>query len=154
MRSHAILPIALLLTGVFASASAVELPAQKPGVLEMSMKNAKIPGGSRSFSMCEDAAFIAAAKASADAHKKDCSKYDLHKQGDTWSADTECTFSGMHIVTHSMTTIHGDDAYHTEITSSTDSPGLGKTNDVMTVDNKYLGACKPGQKAGVPIVGR
>jgi hypothetical protein len=58
----------------------------------------------------------------------------------------ECTFSGIHNVSHSVTTMHGDDSYHSEITSTMD----GRTS-VMTVDNQWLGACKPGQKVGVPI---
>ena len=68
--------------------------------------------------------------------KKDCSKYDLRKEGDTWIADMECTSSG---ISHSVITVHGDDTYHQEVTLIT-----GKTSTVMTVDNKWLGACKPG----------
>jgi hypothetical protein len=155
MKSHAVLPIAILMLAAFTSSSALELPVQKPGLWEVTMTSAKMPGGSRSFSMCQDAAFIAAGKASADAHlKNDCSKHDLRKEGNTWIADMECTFSGMHVVSHSVTTIHGDDVFHTELTSSTDSPRLTKTTDVTTIDNKWLGACKPGQKPGVPIVGK
>ena len=61
--------------------------------------------------------------------------------------------SGMHIVSHSVTTIHGDELYHSEITSTMDS-AKGKQTDTMTVDNKWMGPCKPGQKAGVPVMGK
>lgn len=152
MKPVLALPIAMLMLGAFTSSSAIELPTQKPGVWQITMKSAQMPGGTRSYSMCQDAAFIATAKASADAHlKNDCSKHDLRNEGDTWIADMECTFSGMHEVSHSVTTIHGDDAYHTEITSSSGSPGHAMRSSVMTIDNKWLSACKPGQKAGVPI---
>jgi hypothetical protein len=155
MKSHAVLPIAILMLGVSTTSSALELPVQKPGLWEVTMTSAKMPGGSRSFSMCQDAAFIAAGKASADAHlKNDCSKHDLRKDGNTWTADMECTFSGMHVVSHSVTTMHGDDVFHTEITSNTEAPRVAKTTDVTTIDNKWLGACKAGQKPGVPIVGK
>jgi hypothetical protein len=151
MKIQVALPIAMLMLGAFTSSGALELPTQKPGMWQMTMTGAKIPGGSRSFSICQDAAFIAAAKASTDAHlKNDCSKHDLRKEGNTWVADMDCTFSGMHAVSHSVTTIHGDDAYHTEMTSSTGSPKHAGTSSVMTIDNKWLGACKPGQKVGVP----
>jgi hypothetical protein len=134
-----------------ASASALELPTQKPGLWQTTMTGAKIPGGSRSYDMCLDAASLAEAKASADAHlKNDCSKNDVHMQGNTWIAESTCTLSGMQVVAHSETVFSGDDAYHSQITSSYDSSKHDKTSSVMTVDGKYLGACAPGQKPGVP----
>lgn len=152
MKSNAVLPIAMLMLGAFTSSSALELPVQKPGLWEVTMTSSRMPGGSKSFSMCQDAAFIAAGKASADAHlKNDCSKHDLRKNGDTWTADMECTYSGMHVVSHSVTTMHGDGGFHTELTSITESPHLAKTTSTTTIDNKWLGACRPGQKPGVPV---
>ena len=151
MKSRIAFPVAMLMLASFASASALELPAQKPGLWQTTMKGEKIPGGSRSYSTCLDAATLAEAKASADAHlKNDCSKSDVRKQGDTWISDSTCTLSGMHVVGHTETTYSGDDAFHTEVTSSYDSPKHGQTTSVMTVDSKYLGVCAPGQKPGVP----
>ena len=115
------------------------------------MTGEKIPGGSRSYNMCLDAASLAEAKATADAHlKNDCSKNEVRKQGATWIAESTCTFSGMHVVGHSETTFSGDDAFHTEMSSSFDSSKQGATTSVMTIDSKFLGACAPGQKPGVP----
>jgi hypothetical protein len=151
MKSRAALPIAALLLGTFASAAGLELPAQKPGLWQTTMTGEKIPGGSRSYSMCLDAASLAEAKATADAHlKNDCSNSDVRKQGSTWVAESTCTLSGMHIVAHSETTFNGDESFHTQMSSSYDSPKHGTTTSVMTVDSKYLGACAPGQKVGVP----
>ena len=140
-------PISLLMLGAMSSSSALELPTQKPGLWKVTMTNANMPGRSRSFTMCQDVASIAAARASVDAHmKNDCSaKSSLRREGDNWIADAECTFSGMHITSHSVTTVHGDDAFHTQVNSTMN----GKT-DVMTMDNVRIGACKPGQKVNVP----
>ena len=147
MKPLLTLPIAMLMLGVFTSSGAVEVPAQKPGLWKITMTSASMPGGTQSYSMCLDAARIAEGKAGADAHlKNDCSRRDLRKEGNTWIADTECTYSGIHDVSHSVTTVHGDDTYHMELTSTT-----GKTSTVMTIDDKWLGACKPGRKVGVPI---
>ncbi len=55
----------------------------------------------------------------------------------------ECISSG---ISHSVTTVHDEDTYHTEMTLIS-----GKTSTVTTIDNKWPGACKPGQKVGVPI---
>lgn len=143
MKRVLALPIAMLMLGAFTSSGAVEIPTQKPGLWKITMTSASMPGGKQSFSVCKDAAFIAAAKAAEPLLKKDCSKYDLRKEGNSWIADMECTSSG---ISHSVTTVHGDDTYHTEMTLIT-----GKTSTVMTSDQKWLGACKPGQKVGVPI---
>ena len=93
MKIQIALPIAALLFGTCTPVGAIELPAQKPGLWQATMTGAKIPGGSRSFRICQDAAFIAAARASADAQRKSCAKSDLRKQGDTWIADSDCTIA-------------------------------------------------------------
>jgi len=151
MKSRTAFPMAILMLGSVVSATALELPTQKPGLWQTTMKGEKIPGGSRSYNMCLDVASLAEAKASADAHlKNDCSKSDVHMQGSTWISESTCTFSGTHVVGHTETTFVGDNAFHTEVTSSSDSPKHGKTTSVMTVDSKYLGPCPPGQEPGVP----
>ncbi len=151
MKTGTVIPVSALLLGAFSLAPALELPAQKPGLWQTTMTGTKIPGGSRSYRMCLDAASLAEAKATADAHlKNDCSKNDLHKQGDTWIAESTCTFSGMQVTAHTETVFSGDDAFHAQFTSSYESPKQLATSSVMTVDSKYLGPCAPGQKAGVP----
>ena len=141
--------ILLLILGA-GSAAAQELPSQKPGLWQITMTGPKIPGGTRSYKMCQDAASVAAGKASADELvKKDCAKNSVRNQGDTWISDTECTMSGMHVVSHSEMTVHGDEVFHTQLNSTYDS---GKP-ELMTIDHKFLGACAAGQKVGVPITG-
>lgn len=153
MKIHFLMSLGLLMFGAVSGSRAAELPTQKPGLWQMTMTNSQMPGGSRSYHICEDAAFLAKAKASADSHmKNDCtSTSSVRKIGDTWISDADCKMAGMHIVSHSVTTIHGDDRYHSVITSTTES-ARGKKTDTMTVDNKWMGPCKPGQKAGVPIM--
>jgi hypothetical protein len=120
----------------------------------MTVKGTQMPGGAHTYQICQDAAFIAQAKASAESHMKhDCTTTSsVRKVGDTWISDADCKMSGMHIVSHSVTTIHGDDMYHSEITSTMDS-AAGKKASKTTVDNKWMGACKPGQKVGIPRQG-
>ena len=150
MKVQTALILATMLLNASALASGDEMPAQKPGLWQITMTGEKLPGGSRSYKMCQDAASVAAGKASADAHlKNDCSKNSLRREGDTWIADNECTFSGTHVVSHSEMTAHSDDVFHTQIQSTY---GAGKAQ-VMTIDHKYLGACEAGQKVGAPIVG-
>src|SRR6201999_759539 len=87
IKSHAVLPVATILLSAFSMAFALELPTQKPGLWHTTMTGKQIPGGSRSFNICFDAASLAEAKAATDAHlKNDCNKNAVHKQGDTWIA--------------------------------------------------------------------
>jgi hypothetical protein len=156
MNAKISMPLALIMFGAMTTTSAAGMPTQKPGLWQMTVKSEQMPGGSRSFEMCEDAAFIAAGKASADAHiKNNCSATSsVRKVGDTWISDSDCKLSGIHIVSHSETTVHGDALFHTEATSTIDLPDGGKKSDSMTMDNKWLGPCKPGQKPGVPVTGQ
>lgn len=154
MKVNPSMPLALLMFAAVTGASAVELPAQKPGLWQMTVKGTQMPGGARTYKMCQDAAMLAKAKAAAESHlKHDCTTTSsVRKVGDTWISDADCKMSGMHIVSHTVTTVHGDEMYHSEITSTMDSP-RGKRTSKTTVDNEWLGACKAGQKVGVPIAG-
>ena len=150
MKIQIALILVAMLLNTSALASGDEMPTQKPGLWQITMTSEKMPGG-RSYKMCQDAASVAAGKASADAHlKNDCSRNSLRKEGETWIADNDCTFSGAHVVSHSEMTAHGDEVFHTQIQSTY---GTGKP-EATTMDHKYLGACEAGQKVGVPIVGR
>ena len=96
--------------------------------------------------MCMDAATQVEAKATM---KNNCSKNEWRHEGNTWTGDSVCTVMGNQIIAHASTTMSGEDAYHTEITSQS-----GNKSSVMAVDHKWLGVCKPGQKPGVPMRGR
>ena len=143
MKSYAVMPIAVLLIGAFASASASDTPTQKNGLWETTMQGPSFPQAQR-MNMCLDDASQAEAKATMK--KMDCSKNEWHHEGNTWTGDSVCTVMGNKIIAHAVTTMRGEDAYHTEITSQS-----GNKSSVMTVDGKWLGSCKPGQKPGVPM---
>jgi uncharacterized protein DUF3617 len=151
MKSHAVLPMAMMLLALCYNAVALELPTQKPGLWQTTMTGKKIPGGSRTFNICFDAASLAEAKATTDAHlKNDCSASVVRKEGDIWIADSTCTFSGKRVVGHTETVFTGDDMLRSQVTSSYGSNKEGASTTVMTVDSKFLGPCVPGQKVGVP----
>ena len=144
MKSNTVFPIAVLAICAAASVSAVEFPVQKSGVWETTTKGARIPGGSRSMSMCIDAA--TQAEAMATMKKMNCSKNEWRHEGNTWTGDSVCTVMGNKSIVHVVTTMSGENAYHTESTSQS-----GDKSSVMTIDGKWLGACKPGQIPGVPM---
>ena len=80
-----------------------------------------------------------------------CSKFESRRDGNAWITDSACTFSGSHAISHGVTTKLGEDTYRTEGTTTYDPPMRGVKTDVISVDGKWLGACKPGQTPGAQI---
>lgn len=70
--------------------------------------------------------------------KQNCSKYEKREEGGKWVVDSTCTFAGTKVTGHTVTTVDGDAALHT----------TGTTN----ADSRWIGACKPGQKPGMPMM--
>ena len=152
MKSYAVFSIAVLVSCACASVGASEYPTRKPGLWETTMQGENLPGGSRRSSLCVDAASEASNNATTEAYmKSNCSAFDIRKEGDAWIADSECTLAGTRITSHQVTTMHGEDAYHTDGSSAYAPPLQGKSSATTTIDGKWLGACKPGQTPGVPM---
>jgi hypothetical protein len=149
MKAYVVFPITVLAICARPSIGASEYPTRKPGLWETTMQGESFPGGRRS-SLCVDAAFEASNNATTEAYmKSSCSKFDTRKEGNTWIIDSACTLGGIHTVTHQVTNMISVDAYHTDGTSTYDPPLQGKSKAVMTIDGKWMGACKPGQTPGV-----
>lgn len=78
-----------------------------------------------------------------------CSKTDFHMNGSGGTAETICNFGGTTAHSRSTLTLIGDTAYRTEVDTTFDPPMNGTTaKSHMTLEGKYLGACKPGQRPG------
>ena len=118
------------------SALAVDAPKRKDGLWETTIQT----GGATMVSqVCVDAASDAKNQATTDAYmKENCSTYEVRRDAGKWISDSVCTFAGKKVVSHGVTTAVGDTAFHTEGTTISDA--------------RWLGACKPGQTPGVPIM--
>jgi hypothetical protein len=120
------------------------LPTPKAGLWEIHMGHATgtEPARTSVTQQCLDPAAIAASlKTAADFAQANCSRNETHGGGGTWTTDMVCTTGGSTMTTHSVTTMSGDNAYHTELTSSFDPPIAGRVATTTTVDGKWLGAC-------------
>jgi hypothetical protein len=130
-------------------ASAEDLPQRKPGL--WAMKIAHNGSGLPELTMqhCTDGTTdkdmnnVVSPMA-----KQICSKQDLQKTTTGYVADSVCSMGGGTMTAHSEITGDFSSAYTVVTTSHTDS---GPTNlrDLTTrIEAKWLGECKPGQKAG------
>jgi hypothetical protein len=148
-------------SSVWAACSAADLPMRKPGLWEITMNsgNPKIPP--RVEKVCLDAATNQLLyKVGAGASQKMCSKVDIQNSGGKVVVDSQCTLGQTKASTHSVTTMAGDSAYHTDLSVHYDPPLFGKSDSTLTHDAKWVGACpadmQPGDvtvapSAGMPI---
>ena len=78
-----------------------------------------------------------------------CSRQDTRKTATGYVTDSVCDIAGMTTTTHSEVTGDFNSAYTVQITSHHDNPMPGMPKDTaMTLEAKWLGACKDGQKPG------
>jgi len=145
----ATVPLALcLLAG---SAMADELPSRKAGLWEvkMSMEGRHIPA--QTMQQCIDATTDQEMRQPPGMEGVDvskmCSKRELKRAGDTMTMDSICTFSGKTSKTHMVINGSFDSAYTMKVSVSHDEPSP-HGDMVMSMDAKWLGACKPDQKPG------
>jgi uncharacterized protein DUF3617 len=133
-----------------ADAGAVDLPVRKAGLWEMKMVRTGSPLPEMTMQHCTDAATDKEMGAAfAPTTKEACSKQDIQQTATGYVSDSVCSFSGVSITSHSEITGDFNSAYTVKSTSHSERGPTGVPRDsTMTVDAKWLGACKPDQKPG------
>jgi hypothetical protein len=154
---HAVSIAALSVLAV-APAGALDLPARKAGLWEVKMafEGRNLPP--QIMQQCIDAATDKMMSAFGSNLRQDmCSKQDVQKVGNTLVVDSVCQMGAMTMTSHGV--ISGDfNSGYTMKVSSTRSggpaipgaPADGTSN--MTIEAKWLSACKPDQKPGDMIM--
>ena len=135
-------------------ASALDLPARKPGLWEMKMVFEGRNTPPHLSQHCIDAETDKLMSAAGNSMNKDmCSKMDTQKVGNTYVIDSVCKMGPSTNTTRSV--ISGDfgSAYTVKLSSATSGgpnlPGArpdGKTE--MTMEARWTGPCTAGQKPG------
>lgn len=136
-------------------ASALDMPARKPGLweLKMTFEGRSLP--SQVMQHCIDAATDKQMSAwGNDVGKGACSKQDVTNVGGKIVFDSVCKMGPATTTSHGEVTGSFDSAYTVKVTSRHEgAPGMpagGATN--MTIDAKWLGACKGDQRPGDVIM--
>ena len=145
--------LALTVFGIASlSASAQEMPRRKSGLWEITMENSAAPKGhpARVMTQCVDAAKDDIARQMGQQMEKDnkCSKSGITQLPGRISFESSCDFGGTKMT--AQTTITGDfnSSYKMEIKSKYSPPMMGMSEGTTTMDAKFVGACKPGMRAG------
>jgi Protein of unknown function (DUF3617) len=131
------------------AASAIEMPTRKAGLWEMKMVRTGSPMPDMTMQHCTDATTDKAMSNTFSPMSKDiCSKNDIQKTATGYVTDSVCTVSGISVTSHSETTGDFNSAYTVKVTSHSQGGPSGPRDTTMTVQAKWLGACKADQKPG------
>ena len=151
------LPSAPLTRTVFASsialftclASAAEPPVLKSGLWEVVRSTSQEPGQTRITTMCLDDSVQAEMRDFGMGMAKTmCSKNDRSFDGTRMTINSVCQMGPTTLTSRLVMTFKGNTAYHTDVSATYDPPMMGTSESKMSVDAKWTGPCKAGQKAG------
>jgi hypothetical protein len=131
-------------------AVAVELPLRKAGLWEMKLVRTGSPLPEMTTQHCTDATTDKdMATASSPMSKEVCSKREVQQSASGYVMDSVCSIAGVSMTTHSEITGDFDSAYTIRTTMHSDVAAAGSPKDATTtIEAKWLGACKAGQKPG------
>lgn len=142
------LPLALVLAASSAFAASVDMPKRKPGLWEIKISQAGAKQG-HTMQQCIDEKTDDLINSSMGGQAKpDCSKIEMRRDGDKWVSEAVCKMSGSTITTKGVFTGRWDSGYRGDMKSTYDPPLHGMRESATTIDAKWLGACKAGQKPG------
>jgi hypothetical protein len=152
MHRHLALAIGGLI--VATSASAVELPTRKAGLweLKMTFEGGNVPP--QTMQHCVDAQTDKLMNANfGGAGRNSCTQKNVQVNGDTITIDSECLFGTIKSTSHAVVAGRFDQAYTVKVTSFLEGgpakPGQPTRRERhMSIEAKWLGACKPGQRPG------
>jgi hypothetical protein len=130
-------------------AAAQQYPKLKPGLWDMNRGSDRPNAPGMHMSVCVDESLQKEMwEMGAGAMKGMCSKTDFHMSGNTGSGEFICNMGGSTMHSKSTMTVTGDTAWHTDVDTTFDPPLNGAAKSHSTLDARYVGACKPGQRPG------
>lgn len=127
---------------------AAELPVRKAGLWEMKMvKTGSMP--EMTMQHCTDETTDKQMNnLVSPLAKQICSKQDIQKTATGYAGDSVCSMGGASVTSHSEIVGDFNSAYTVTTTTHSDRGGNAPRETVITIEAKWLGACKPDQKPG------
>ena len=136
----------LLLASLPLAANAVDLPKRKSGLWEISTAQTGGPAGPIA-QMCIDEKTddltrqLAVGAAS-------CSKQDIRREGDRYVAESICRIGDSTATTRTVIAGNFTSTYQADIEAKYSPPLMGMSEGRSTVNARWLGPCREGQRAG------
>ena len=130
------------------AAAAQDLPKRKPGLWEYRMQSSMAPAPMVSQQCIDTRTDDLMLQSAQQGPKPACSKTSERQEGARTLVDTVCAFQGTTVTTHAVFTGSFDSGYHADMHSTYSPPLMGMQDVQQTLDAKWLGPCKPGQRPG------
>jgi hypothetical protein len=144
------LACACLLTASLSTGTlAMDPPKRKSGLWEMKTAMEGMPANMGAMQMCVDEKSddITRQQAEADTRRM-CSKNEMRRDGNRLLMHSVCTFDKVTATTDAVFTGSFESGYRSEMRTSYNPPMMGRKESRMTIEAKWLGPCKAGQKPG------
>ena len=132
------------------AAHAVDLPIRKAGLWEIKMTVAGAQSPATTMQHCTDESTDKEMASGLGPVSKDmCSKNDVEKTATGYVTNSVCTIAGNTSTTRAEFTGDFNSAYTVNVSSQNAGAPAGKPRDsTISIDAKWMGACKSDQKAG------
>lgn len=144
--------LASLLTGVLANGlQAAEMPKRKAGLWELNtrMEGMPIMGA---IQQCIDQTTDDLMQQRMNKQKQSCSVIDIVPQAGKVSVHSVCKVQASTATTDAVFVGSFDSAYRGDMLTRFSPPLQGMSESKMTIEARWLGPCKPGQKPGDVIM--
>jgi hypothetical protein len=144
---HLMAPLIALALVAPCLAQNIDLPIRKEGLWQMSTTVAGAPA--TTSTLCMDKSFGKEMIQMGSSMQKDlCSKNDMSRDGDKVHLHSVCKFGESTATSKGTAVFSGDTGYRMDMQSTYNPPMMGMKEARTTVEAKWLGPCKPGQKPG------
>jgi len=150
-RKLALLGSTLCLALSAGSASAEDLPVRKAGLWEMKLVTTGSPVPEMTMQHCTDETVDKEMSNNVSPMAKQvCAKQEIKKTATGYVSDSECSVAGVSTTAHAEITGDFNSAYTVKTTPHAKGGVAGAAGryGTMTLQAKWLGACKPDQKPG------
>ena len=149
-------PLSLFLLGLataslVGNALAADAPKRKSGLWEIKSQMEGMPNMG-AIQQCIDQNTDNLMQQRAKKEKPDCSVMDVKSQGNKVTTHSVCKFEGTTATTDATFIGAFDSAYKGDMKIRYTPPMHGLSESKMTMEAKWLGPCKPGQKPGDVIM--
>jgi len=128
---------------------AAEPPVLKAGLWEVMRTSAQEQGQRHVTSMCLDDSVQAEMREfGMGVAKSMCSQNERNFDGTRMVMSAVCRMGTSTITSRTVMTFKGNTAYHAEGSASFDPPMANVKESTMSIDARWTGPCKPGQRPG------
>ena len=149
MRTACVAAVLGAAIGIGSGAFAADLPKQKAGLWEMSLRMTGMNMPPQVTKYCADGTSDASSlKPNQGGGRENCSRNDIQRNGNVVTIDSVCKADDMTMTSHTVMTFNGDSGYTATTQARMDPPMPGHGEMNMTQEARWAGPCPAGMQPG------